>query len=282
MVEVRRRKSRWGTGDPAKGKEVPDNQKHARSPGEEESQWEENGAGKREFQKLAVALSMKCALLPGTPWTPGFLTAEKGGFSSVQIHLTLGDRDHLYLTSPVWDLTQHGRLRCLCSCSSPVPNKDLEASELRWPETLKQGSEGTNSKTKRKQNKKNTCLMRVFFFFLSLYVYSKFMFFFTSFLWSLHLSFCVCAHSLLLLFIWCVSFFFFFFKELWICHWWATLIPGGWTALSKARARGRPMAAERASVFKAFEKKKVTAVSRGGVWVGRGLSGSRFPRSPGC
>lgn len=153
MVEVRRRKSRWGTGDPAKGKEVPDNQKHARSSGEEESQWEENGAGKREFQKLAVALSMKCALLPGTPWTPGFLTAEKGGFSSVQIHLTLGDRDHLYLTSPVWDLTQHGRLRCLCSCSSPVPNKDLETSELRWPETLKQGSEGTNSKTKRKQNK---------------------------------------------------------------------------------------------------------------------------------
>ena len=41
MVEVRRRKSRWGTGDPAKGKEVPDNQKHARSSGEEESQWEE-------------------------------------------------------------------------------------------------------------------------------------------------------------------------------------------------------------------------------------------------
>lgn len=214
MVEVRRRKSRWGTGDPAKGKEVPDNQKHARSSGEEESQWEENGAGKREFQKLAVALSMKCALLPGTPWTPGFLTAEKGGFSSVQIHLTLGDRDHLYLTSPVWDLTQHGRLRCLCSCSSPVPNKDLETSELRWPETLKQGSEGTNSKTKRKQNKKNTCLMRVFFFFsLSLCIFKVYVFLYFIPLVSPSLFLCLCTLSLALVYFGVFLSFFFFLKN---------------------------------------------------------------------
>lgn len=96
------------------------------------------------------------------------------------------------------------------------------------------------------------------------------------------LSISLCLRTLSLALVYLVCFIFFFFKELWICHWWATLIPGGWTALGKARARGRPTAAERASVFKAFEKKKVTAVSRGGVWVGRGLSGSRFPRSPGC
>lgn len=64
----RRRKSRWGAGDLAKGKEVPDNQKHDRSPEEEESMGRKQGRQKG-FQKLAVPLSTKCALLPGTPWT---------------------------------------------------------------------------------------------------------------------------------------------------------------------------------------------------------------------
>jgi hypothetical protein len=49
-----------------------------------------------------------------------------------------------------------------------------------------------------------------FFFFFS--VFSKFMFFFSSFLWSLHLSFmCMCTHSLFLaLIFWCVCVFQFF------------------------------------------------------------------------
>lgn len=33
---TKRRKSRWGAGEPAMAKEVPDHQKHARGPGEED------------------------------------------------------------------------------------------------------------------------------------------------------------------------------------------------------------------------------------------------------
>lgn len=90
----------------------------------------------------------------------------------------------------------------------PVPNKDLEASELRWPETLKQGSEGTNSKTKRKQNKKNTCLMRVFFS-LSLCIFKVYVFLYFIPLVSPSLFLCLCTLSLALVYL--VCFFLFFF-----------------------------------------------------------------------
>lgn len=81
------------------------------------------------------------------------------------------------------------------------------------------GREGdTNRKTKTKPKpkwgEKTTCLMGVFFFFfLSLSVYSKFMFFFTSFLWSLHLSL-VNVHTLSCSCLFGVfQVFFFFFKN---------------------------------------------------------------------
>lgn len=160
---------------------------------------------------------------------------------------TLGDWDHLYLTRPVWDPAQH---REGCVASSPAAYQH-PIRELRWQETLNRGREGTNSKAKRKQNEKTTCLMRVFFF--SLYVYSKFMFFFTSFLWSLHLS-RVCAHSLLFLFIWCVSFFF-FLKNFGFAIGGQCWSPEAGLPLAGLGQGGRPTATERTSMFKAFEKK---------------------------
>lgn len=119
------------------------------------------------------------------------------------------------------------------------------------------------------------------FFSLSLSLYNQSFCFSTSLLWSLHLS-RACAHSLLRLFIWCVSvlFLFFFLKRTLDLPWVGNVIPGGWTALGRARARGRPTAAERIFVFKAFEEKLLQFPGYG-VRVGRGVPSSGFPGSPG-
>lgn len=53
----------------------------------------------------------------------------------------------------------------------------------------------------------------------------------------------------------CVSVFVLFFKELWICRWWAAPVPEAGPPHGRAGTRGRPTAAERVSVFKAFENK---------------------------
>ena len=73
------------------------------------------------------------------------------------------------------------------------------------------------------------------------------------------------SYSLSLFFL-VVCVFQFFSKELWICRWWAP-VPEAGSPRGRAGTRGRPTAAERISVFKAFEN-KLTAVPRvqGGGW----------------
>lgn len=72
------------------------------------------------------------------------------------------------------------------------------------------------------------------------------------------------------------QFFFFFFKELWICRWWAAPVPEAGPPRGRAGTRGRPTAAERISVFKAFEN-KLLQFPGCRVGVGRGVPGGGFP-----
>lgn len=142
----------------------------------------------------------------------------------------------------------------LCLHDHCSPGKDLKPFDLpkmKWfKETSKMG-QGQRGDTNRK---KTTCLMGEFSGFFFFPVFSKFMFLFSSFLWSLHLSpVHMCARAL---FIWlCVSQFVCFFKELWICRWWAAPVPEAGPPHGRAGTRARPTAAERISVFKAFENK---------------------------
>ena len=72
----------------------------------------------------------------------------------------------------------------------------------------------------------------------------------------------------------------FFSKELWICRWWAVPVPEAGPPCGRAGTRGRPTAAERISVFKAFENKllQFPGCRVGG---GRGVPGGGFACSPG-
>lgn len=87
---------------------------------------------------------------------------------------------------------------------------------------------------------------------------------------------CTCARVL--------SFFFFFgcvcvsvfLKELWICRWWAAPVPEAGPPHGRAGTRGGPTAAERISVFKAFEN-KLLQFPGCRVGVGRGVPGGGFP-----
>lgn len=91
----------------------------------------------------------------------------------------------------------------------------------------------------------------------------------------------MCTLSLALVYLVCFSFVFvFFLKRTLDLPWVGNVIPGGWTALGRARARGRPTAAERIFVFKAFEEKLLQFPGYG-VRVGRGVPSSGFPGSPG-
>lgn len=83
-------------------------------------------------------------------------------------------------------------------------------------------------------------------------------------------------HSLSLAFFFgyvCVSV---FLKELWICHWAALVLEAG-PPRGRAGARGGPTAAERISVFKAFEN-KLLQFPGFRVGVGRGVPGGSSPR----
>lgn len=131
-------------------------------------------------------------------------------------------------------------------------------------EPLKWGGAGSDT-----NRKKTTCLMREFSgFFLFLCFPSLFSI--SSFLWSLHLSL---SHSWLFFF-GCV--FQFFFKELWICRWWAAPVLEAGPPRGRAGTRGRPTAAERISVFKAFEN-KLLQFPGCRVGAGRGVPGHGFP-----
>ena len=128
-------------------------------------------------------------------------------------------------------------------------------SETRWfKETLKMGWGGEWHKQGKK--KTNTCLMGEFsgFFFLcfpslSLVRSSRGLISPS----SPHKS--SCSLSLLFFFFFLflgVCVFHFFFKELCVCHWWAAPVLEAGPPRSRVGTRGRPTAAERISVFKAF------------------------------
>lgn len=68
----------------------------------------------------------------------------------------------------------------------------------------------------------------------------------------------------------------FFFKELWICRWWAAPVLEAGPPRGRAGTRGRPTAAERISVFKAFEN-KLLQFPGCRVGAGRGVPGHGFP-----
>lgn len=72
----------------------------------------------------------------------------------------------------------------------------------------------------------------------------------------------------------------FFSKELWICRWWAAPVPEAGPPCGRAGTRGRPTAAERISVFKAFEN-KLLQFPGCRVGAGRGVPGGGFAWSPG-
>ena len=112
--------------------------------------------------------------------------------------------------------------------------------------------------------KKNTCLMGEFSGFFFFFCFPSLSLVHSSGLVSSslpHESSCSLSFFLVV----CV--FQFFSKELWICRWWAAPVPEAGSPCGRAGTRGRPTAAERISVFKAFEN-KLTAVPRvqGGGW----------------
>lgn len=154
------------------------------------------------------------------------------------------------------------------SPGSLYPCKDLKPFDLPkmrcFKETLKMGGGDT-------KQEKTTCLIGefsglfVFLYFPSLLLFSSFL--------SISHS---CAHVCALFFgCVCVSVFVLFFKELWICRWWAAPVPEAGPPHGRAGTRGRPTAAERISVFKAFENKLLQFLGCR-VGVGRGIPGGSF------
>lgn len=91
----------------------------------------------------------------------------------------------------------------------------------------------------------------------------------------------MCARALslaltLFFFFLVVCVFQFFLKELWICRWWAAPVPEAGPPHGRAGTRGGPTAAERISVFKAFEN-KLLQFPGCRVGAGRGVPGGGFP-----
>ena len=122
--------------------------------------------------------------------------------------------------------------------------------------------------------KKNTCLMGEFPGFFCVCIPSL------SLVHSSGLAISPTREFVLSLFFLVVYVFQFFSKELWICRWWAAPVPEAGPPCGRAGTRGRPTAAERISVFKAFEN-KLLQFPGCRVGVGRGVPGGGFACGPG-